>query len=90
AYYPEAAPITVKVVIERETGRLLGAQIAGREGGAKRVDVLATAIWNEMTVEEIQQIDLGYAPPFSPVWDPVLVAARVGARESAESATDRP
>jgi len=51
-------------------------QIVGREGAAKRIDVLATALWNEMTVEEIQQLDLGYAPPFSPVWDPVLVAAR--------------
>jgi NADPH-dependent 2,4-dienoyl-CoA reductase/sulfur reductase-like enzyme len=86
-YYPGAAPITVKVVVERPSGRLLGAQIVGREGAAKRVDVLATAIWNDMTVEEIQQLDLGYAPPFSPVWDPVLVAARRAARD-AETSTD--
>jgi NADPH-dependent 2,4-dienoyl-CoA reductase/sulfur reductase-like enzyme len=66
----------VKAVADATNGRLLGAQIVGREGAAKRIDVLATAIWNEMTVEEIQQLDLGYAPPFSPVWDPVLVAAR--------------
>ena len=69
-YFPGATPITVKVVVERSSGRLLGAQIVGREGAAKRIDVLATAIWNEMTVDEIQQLDLAYAPPFSPVWDP--------------------
>ncbi len=80
-YYPGATPITVKVVVERVSGRLLGAQIVGREGAAKRVDVLATAIWNDMTVEEIQQLDLGYAPPFSPVWDPVLVAVRRAAHD---------
>src|SRR5262249_694230 len=78
-YFPGATPVTVKVVADATGGRLLGAQIVGREGAAKRIDVLATAIWNEMTVEEIQQLDLGYAPPFSPVWDPVLVAARKAA-----------
>ena len=57
-------------------GRLLGAQIVGKEGAAKRIDVLATAIWNEMTVGEILSLDLSYAPPFAPVWDPVLIAAR--------------
>jgi NADPH-dependent 2,4-dienoyl-CoA reductase/sulfur reductase-like enzyme len=75
-YYPGATPVTVKVLADSTSGRLLGAQIVGREGAAKRIDVLATAIWNEMTVEEIEQLDLGYAPPFSPVWDPVLIAAR--------------
>ncbi len=78
-YYPEAAPITVKLVVERRTGRLLGGQIVGREGAAKRVDILAVALWNRMTVEEIALLDLGYAPPFSPVWDPVLIAARKAA-----------
>jgi NADPH-dependent 2,4-dienoyl-CoA reductase/sulfur reductase-like enzyme len=78
-YYPEAAPITVKLVVEQRTGRLLGGQIVGREGAAKRVDILAVALWNRMTVEEIAMLDLGYAPPFSPVWDPVLIAARKAA-----------
>jgi hypothetical protein len=50
--------------------------------------VLATAIWNDMTVEEVQQLDLAYAPPFSTVWDPVLIAARKATDE--ESATRRP
>ncbi|HEU0087046.1 MAG TPA: FAD-dependent oxidoreductase [Pseudonocardiaceae bacterium] len=75
-YFPGATPITVKLIAERGTGRLLGAQLVGREGSAKRVDVCAVAIWHEMTVEELAGMDLGYAPPFSPVWDPVLIAAR--------------
>ncbi len=75
-YYPGAAPIVVKLVAEHGTGRLLGAQIVGEEGAAKRIDVLATALWNRMTVDDLQQVDLSYAPPFAPVWDPVLVAAR--------------
>jgi NADPH-dependent 2,4-dienoyl-CoA reductase/sulfur reductase-like enzyme len=79
AYYPESQPIRVKLVTERGTGRLLGAQIVGREGAAKRIDVLAACIWNRMGVEDVINLDLGYAPPFSPVWDPVLVAARVAA-----------
>jgi len=75
-YYPGAAPITVKLVVERGTGRLLGAQIVGREGAAKRIDALALAVWNEMTVDELLAADLSYAPPYSPVWDPVVAAAR--------------
>ncbi|TQS41010.1 FAD-dependent oxidoreductase [Cryptosporangium phraense] len=75
-YYPDAAKVTVKLLAEKSTGRLLGGQIVGGAGGAKRIDVLAVAIWNQMTVEEMTGLDLGYAPPFSPVWDPVLVAAR--------------
>jgi NADPH-dependent 2,4-dienoyl-CoA reductase/sulfur reductase-like enzyme len=78
-YFPEAKPITVKLVVERRTGRLLGGQIVGREAAAKRIDTLAVALWNRMTVEEIAMLDLGYAPPFSPVWDPVLIAARKAA-----------
>ncbi len=78
-YFPGATPITVKMIAERGTGRLLGAQLVGREGSGKRVDVCAVALWNEMTVEEMIGLDLGYAPPFSPVWDPVLVAARKAA-----------
>ena len=75
-YFPGAGDIRVKLIAERRSGRLLGAQIVGQEGAAKRIDVLATALWNEMTVVEILHLDLSYAPPFSPVWDPVLIAAR--------------
>ncbi len=75
-YFPDARPITTKLIAEKRSGRLLGAQIVGREGAAKRIDVLATALWNDMTVEEMAGLDLSYAPPFAPVWDPVLIAAR--------------
>jgi NADPH-dependent 2,4-dienoyl-CoA reductase/sulfur reductase-like enzyme len=78
-YYPGAAPITVKLLAEQRTGRLLGGQIVGRENAAKRIDALAVALWNRMTVEEISGLDLSYAPPFSPVWDPILIAARKAA-----------
>ncbi|WP_088285715.1 FAD-dependent oxidoreductase [Ideonella sp. A 288] len=74
-YFPGAQPMTVKLVVERGSGRLLGAQIVGGEGAGKRIDVLATALWNRMTVAEVAAMDLAYAPPFSPVWDPVLLAA---------------
>lgn len=75
-YYPGGEPMAVKVVAERTTGRMLGAQIVGGREAAKRIDSLAVAVWNEMTVDEFEQLDLGYAPPFSPVWDPTLIAAR--------------
>jgi len=75
-YYPGTQPITVKMLAERGSGRVLGAQIIGREGAAKRIDVAATAIWAGLTVHDVVHLDLGYAPPFSSVWDPVLTAAR--------------
>lgn len=75
-YYPGAAPMRVKMLAELRTGRLLGVQIVGREGAAKRVDIAAVALTARMTAEQLTALDLGYAPPFSPVWDPVLVAAR--------------
>ncbi|MEU3254542.1 FAD-dependent oxidoreductase [Streptomyces sp. NPDC006997] len=75
-YYPDASPMTVKMLAERRTGRLLGVQIVGREGAGKRVDIAAVALTAGMTVDQMTALDLGYAPPFSPVWDPVLVAAR--------------
>jgi NADPH-dependent 2,4-dienoyl-CoA reductase/sulfur reductase-like enzyme len=75
-YFPGAAPIRLKMIAERRSGRLLGAQIVGKQAAAKRIDALAVCIWNRMTVEEILSLDLSYAPPFAPVWDPVLIAAR--------------
>jgi NADPH-dependent 2,4-dienoyl-CoA reductase/sulfur reductase-like enzyme len=76
SYFPGAEPMRIKVLAERRSGRLLGAQIVGREGSAKRIDVFATALWNQMTVAGMVNMDLSYAPPFSPVWDPVLIGAR--------------
>jgi NADPH-dependent 2,4-dienoyl-CoA reductase/sulfur reductase-like enzyme len=78
-YYPDAGPITVKVLAERGSGRLLGGQIVGIEGAAKRIDVLATALHAGFTVQDMINLDLSYAPPYSPVWDPVLIAARQAA-----------
>jgi len=75
-YFPGAQPMSVKLIAERRTGRLLGAQIVGRTEAAKRIDVLAVALWNRMTVDDMTALDLGYAPPYAPVWDPVLIAAR--------------
>jgi len=74
-YYPGRQEIKVKLVADRKTGLLLGAQMAGHEGIAQRVDIFATAITARMTVRQIGQLDLGYAPPFAPVYDPILIAA---------------
>ena len=79
-YFPGAAPIHVKLVVEEESGRLLGGQIVGRQGVAKRIDVLATALHHALVIEDLQRLDLSYAPPFAPVWDPLLVAANVAAK----------
>jgi CoA-dependent NAD(P)H sulfur oxidoreductase len=78
-YYPGSSPLHVRLVHTRE-GRLLGGQLAGREGAAKRVDVLATALYAGLTVADLAALDLSYAPPFAPVYDPVLVAAIAAAR----------
>lgn len=75
-YYPGAQPITVHLVADRDSRRLLGAAMVGQEG-VKRIDTVATALHAGMTVDEVQNLDLAYAPPFSPTWDPVLTAARV-------------
>jgi NADPH-dependent 2,4-dienoyl-CoA reductase/sulfur reductase-like enzyme len=79
-YYPGAAPIAIKLITEVGSGLLLGAQVVGGPGSGKRIDVFATAIWAQMTAEELAGSDLSYAPPFSPTYDPVVVAARVASR----------
>jgi len=76
-YYPGGDETTVTLTADRETGRLLGGSIVGRDRAAIRIDTLATALDGEMTVAEVERLDLAYAPPFSPVWDPVLTAAKV-------------
>lgn len=75
-YYPDAKKITVKLLAEKNSGRLLGGQIIGEEDAAKRIDVLATAVTHNLTLQNVIDLDLSYAPPFSPVWDPVQTAAR--------------
>ena len=79
SYYPSAEKMTVVMLAERGSRRILGAQIVGGDGAAKRIDTVATALWNDMTVDDLIQCDLAYAPPFSSVWDPVQQAARVAA-----------
>ncbi|MFN7150355.1 MAG: FAD-dependent oxidoreductase [Microthrixaceae bacterium] len=74
-YFAGNQDIVVKLVVEQGTDRLLGGQIVGGEGSGKRIDTIAMALWNEMTVGELAAVDLAYAPPFSPVWDPVLSTA---------------
>ncbi|MXR51767.1 FAD-dependent oxidoreductase [Halovenus sp. WSH3] len=76
-YYPGNAETTVTLTADRESGRLLGGTIAGEDRAAIRIDTLATALHEATTVEELERFDLAYAPPFSPVWDPILVAAKV-------------
>ncbi len=75
-YYPGAEPMTVKLLAEKGSGRLLGGQIVGGTGAAKRIDVIVTALFTAMTVDRFVNLDLAYAPPFSPTWDPILIAAR--------------
>ncbi|QGG40216.1 FAD-dependent oxidoreductase [Aeromicrobium yanjiei] len=84
-YMPDPGSMTVVVVADRATRRLLGAQIVGSEGSALRVDVAATALAAEMTVDEVVMLDLAYAPPFSSIWSPVQVAARAAVKALAAS-----
>jgi NADPH-dependent 2,4-dienoyl-CoA reductase/sulfur reductase-like enzyme len=76
SYYPQAGKITVKALAEKGSGRLLGAQIVGVEGAAKRIDVFATALHAGLGIHEMINLDLSYAPPYSSVWDPVHLAVR--------------
>ncbi|MGB9785653.1 MAG: FAD-dependent oxidoreductase [Infirmifilum sp.] len=77
SYYPGGSPMTVKLIADRNTGRLLGAQIVGSDGVLARIDALAALIGKGGNVRDLFFSDLAYAPPFAPVWDPVIVAARV-------------
>ena len=78
-YMPEARDLTIRLTVERGTGIVLGSQIVGGSGAGKRIDVFATAIWNQMTASELEWVDFAYAPPFAPVWDLMAIAARKAA-----------
>lgn len=80
-YMPGGQPIHVKLVYESGSRRLLGGQLVGVEGVAKRIDIIAAALHQGWTVDELAELDLSYAPPFAPVWDPILVAANLARRE---------
>ena len=73
--HPGSAPIQVHMVGDKDSGRLLGVQMVGREGAAHRINAPAVALHAKMTVAAFSQADLAYAPPFGPVWDPLLTAA---------------
>jgi len=75
-YMPDNEPMAVKLLAEKSTGRLLGGQIVGGAGAAMRINVIATALQAGLAVDQIHDLDLAYAPPFSTVWDPVVIAAR--------------
>jgi NADPH-dependent 2,4-dienoyl-CoA reductase/sulfur reductase-like enzyme len=79
-YWPGAAKIKVKLVFQKSSGRLLGGQLAGKAGVNKRIDIIAVAITARMTTDDLGMLDLSYAPPYSPVYDPVQVAANVAGK----------
>jgi len=79
-YFPEGGDIWVKLIIEKPSGRIIGGQIVGYEGVWSRIAALSLAITSRLTVKQIVFSDLPYAPPFSPVWDPLITAARVALR----------
>ncbi len=80
-YYPDATPLHVALVFEKGTGRVLGGQLVGSPDAVKRIDVVVTAMSAGLDLEQLSRLDLAYAPPFAPVWDPLLVAANVGKKK---------
>jgi NADPH-dependent 2,4-dienoyl-CoA reductase/sulfur reductase-like enzyme len=75
AYYPGSAKLTIKLLYEARTRRLLGASVAGTAGAVLRADIFALAIHNGMTTDALGMVDFAYAPPFATVWDAVQIAA---------------
>ena len=81
SYFPGYGVLTAVLIADKNEGRLLGAQLAGPQEAVKRIDVYATAITNKMTIRQLYELDLAYSPPFSPVYDPVVLAGRVGRKK---------
>ena len=79
-WMPGAKDISVKIVVDAETGRLLGGQAIGEEGAAWRINVISVAIKNKMTIEDLTKVELAYCPAVSELYDPLLVAADVALR----------
>ena len=80
-YMPGAKRILVKLIFDRRDGRLLGGQMIGKEGVARRINALAVALHQKMTIDEIARLDFAYAPPFSAPFDPILIAAEQAAKK---------
>ena len=78
-YWPKSTQMRIRTIVDRATGKLLGAQIVGGPGSGKRIDTFAVALWTGMTGGDLEYVDLSYAPPFSGVWEPVNVAGRKAA-----------
>ena len=81
AYYPNPKPLKLKVVFEPRTGKLLGAQAVGEEGVVARINALIAAIHAGLSVKDLTQLDLPYAPPFGASWDPIHIVAMMAARK---------
>lgn len=80
-YYPNPRKIRIKLVYDKNTSAILGGQLIGYEGVAHRADILATAITNNMTLAQLGEVDMCYAPPYKGVWEAVIVAANVAQTE---------
>lgn len=76
SYYPDVRPMKIRMLVEQNSRKLLGMQAVGEHGVDKRIDVFATALYNDMTFESLLNLDLAYAPPFSGVWDALLQAPK--------------
>lgn len=76
-YYPDAKKLHLKILFNKETNALLGGQAVGEAGADKFIDQLSIALYNHMTIDQLEDLDLAYAPPFSPVWSPLQQGARL-------------
>lgn len=81
-YFPGSSEVDVRLVVDEGTERVLGGQLVGGPGTAKRVDTIAAAVWMGATAGDLEAMDLAYAPPFGPTWDPVAIAGRLSQRAS--------
>jgi len=76
-YYPGALPIRVKLVVEKESQRIIGAQVIGGEEVTQRINAVSFAIQKQMTVRELAKADTAYAPPLNETWEPLVLAAEM-------------
>jgi NADPH-dependent 2,4-dienoyl-CoA reductase/sulfur reductase-like enzyme len=76
-YYPGALPIKVKLVIEKESQRIIGAQIIGGEEVTQRINAISLAIQRQMTARDLVKADTAYAPPLCETWEPIVLAAEM-------------
>jgi CoA-dependent NAD(P)H sulfur oxidoreductase len=77
-YFPGSSDLWVKIYFEESSGLIMGGQVVGKEGVAMRIDTLVAAVSAGMTLDDLYGLDMAYAPPFAPVWDPLLIAAKAG------------